>query len=293
MSQSPAQPVVEVMDPGPFELAEGPFWHDGALHWVDIKPGRIHRRCPFGERRSCDLGQSVGCFFPASDGGFIAGLREGLAMVSFDRGIERWVDRTLAPDPQRRFNDGAIDAMGRLWVGSMRDDMRQGTGELHLYSAKTGFRTVRRGLTIPNGLVFSPDNRFMYHIDTPRRLVEVIEFDLAGAELGAVVGAIHIPEQLGYPDGMCIDRDATLWIAHWGGGRVSRWDPSAGRMLESITIPRENVTACAFGGEGMDELFVTTAAGGGEKGAIYRCRPCGSGTPVRTFGAMQAGQDAP
>lgn len=257
---------------GPFRLAEGAVWFSDSLYWIDITEGHVYRSMGHGHSTRLELGQSVGCVLPARSGDLVVGLREGIALVRFHQGILRWLDRSLAADPQRRFNDGQIDPWGRVWIGSMRDDMRPGSGELHVYHGGA-LRTARTGLTIPNGLVFCRDRRVMHHVDSPRRVVETFDCLPGTVELGPVRSSFFTPDELGYPDGMCMDAEGMLWIAHWGGGCVSRWDPGSGRMLDRLDLPQANVTSCGFGGGDLGELFITTAADKSACGAVYRCRP--------------------
>lgn len=263
--------ALTLFDRGPFELAEGPIWIDGRLYWVDITAGVVHqRRSGWRERESVALGQSVGCLFAADDGGLIAGVQDGLARIDFERGIVGWLDRSLAGEGDRRCNDGKRDPRGRILVGSMLDGMREGSGLLHRLGPQ-GLEVVRSGLTIPNGLAWSEDGSRMYHIDSPRRIVEILEYDLDEGRVGALVGGFQTPKEFGYPDGMCIDGAGHLWIGHWGGGCVTRWDPVEGRMLGRIGVPAEHVTSCCFGGEGGSDLFLTTAASDRTgPGAVYR-----------------------
>ncbi|MFI4855778.1 MAG: SMP-30/gluconolactonase/LRE family protein [Phycisphaerales bacterium JB065] len=267
-------PTVCVYDDHRCTLGEGPIWVEGALVWVDVPAGRVHRRTPGGERQSIDLGQSVGCVVEEESGGLIAGLREGIARFSFEKGIEQWLSRDLAGEPDRRCNDGAVGPGGRFWVGSMLDDQARGTGRLHLLLESGRLGVVREGLTIPNGLAWNEDGTVMYHIDSPRRVIEMLRFDAGAGCVHEVIGVIQTPEDLGYPDGMAIDAEGMLWVAHWGGGCVSRWDPGRREMVGLFAVPAEHVTSCCFGGDDRSVLFMTTAAGQSENGgAVFACEP--------------------
>ena len=265
-----------VFDDTPCRLGEGVV-PDGPGHvlWVDIPAGCVLRKSTEGgSLQRVEIGQSVGCVFPSERGGYIAGLREGIATFDFERGITGWIDWSIAADPETRCNDGAIDRRGRLWVGVMRDDQREGSGSLIRIGDGGSPRVAREGLTVPNGIAWSADGRLMYHIDSPRRVVEAIEFDEDRGELGSVVRTICTPEQWGYPDGMTIDSEGLLWVSHWGGGRLSRWDPGSGNCEGEIVVPASNVTSCAFAGEGSRDLYITTARDGGRSGGeVYVCRP--------------------
>lgn len=270
------QVQLTVFDDTPCELGEGACWDEsGALLWVDIPAGRVFRRSAAdGCARRVDLGQSVGCVFPRAGGGYIAGLREGVAVFDFDRGLTGWLDRSIAGDPHTRCNDGAIDRRGRLWVGLMRDDQAPGSGSLLCVESGSPTRVVREGLTVPNGLAWSGDGRVLYHVDSARRVIEALEFDEERGTVGPVFAEIRTPGAWGYPDGMTIDDEGHLWVAHWAGGRVSRWDPESGECVGEITVPARNVTSCAFGGEDLGDLYITSARdGGGSGGEVRVCRP--------------------
>jgi sugar lactone lactonase YvrE len=268
-----------VFDDTSCRLGEGAVWDDscagGALLWVDIPAGLVFRKPASGGRTErIDLGQSVGCVFPRFSEGYVAGLRDGVAAFDFERGITGWVDRSIGTDPETRCNDGAIDRRGRLWVGVMPDDQRAGAGRLLRIDGTGPARIVREGLTVPNGIAWSADGGLMFHIDSPRRVIKAIEFDEASGELGDVVRSIHTPEAWGYPDGMTVDEEGCLWVAHWAGSRVSRWDPFRASCIGEIALPTPNVTSCAFGGEGFRDLFITTARDGdGVGGEVFVCRP--------------------
>lgn len=266
--------TVRVYDDHRCTLGEGPIWVGGALVWADIPEGRVHRRTPGGERQSVGLGQSVGCVVEEESGGLIAGLREGVARFSFENGIEQWLSRDLALDPERRCNDGAVGPGGWLWVGTMLDGQARGTGKLHRLFEDGHLGVMREGLTIPNGLAWNEDGTVMYHIDSPRRVIEMLRFDAGGGFVHEVIGVIRTPDDLGYPDGMAIDAEGMLWVAHWGGGCVSRWDPRRGEMIEKVPVPAEHVTSCCFGGDDRSTLLITSAAGRSENGGVvFACDP--------------------
>jgi sugar lactone lactonase YvrE len=270
---------VQIFDEHRCVLGEGPRWIGGALIWVDIVSGSVHRRCPGGARETVEFGQSVGFIAADESDRLVAGLRDGIAAVRFNGGIERWIDRSIAGEPDRRCNDGAVGPDGLLWVGTMLDSQAPGSGDLRCLTAADGLTTVRADLTIPNGLAWSADGERMFHIDSPRRVIEVLEFDVAGRGVGRVLEQIETPESMGYPDGMTIDADGRLWVAHWAGGCVSRWDPEDGELLGHLEVPASNVTACCFGGPDLEDLFVTTAQdGSGNGGEVYVCRPGVRGT---------------
>ena len=238
-------------------LAEGPVWHDRRLWWVDIERHEIHAlEVASGTDRSCRLASRVGFVVPRATGGFLAGVggeigtwAEGL----WEEGL--WEGR-VRPEPDRpgnRFNDAKCDPQGRLWAGTMATSEVPGQGALYRVDG-SGATRVLDGVSISNGLAWSPDGATMYYIDSPTRRVEA--FDVQGGEITRRRPVVTLDD--GFPDGMCSDVDGNLWIALWGGGCVACHDPRTGRRLARIDIPAEAVTSCCFGEGGT--LFITTAS---------------------------------
>lgn len=136
------------------------------------------------------------------------------------------------------------------------------TGSLYMMGADRNPHRMVTAVTISNGLAWSPDRRYMYYIDTPTMLVARFDYDDSTGSLGARTTAFRIPREDGYPDGMSIDSEGMLWVAHWGGWQLTRWDPVKGVKLQSIRMPVSNVTSCTFGGEGFGDIYVTSARKG-------------------------------
>ncbi|MCA9977634.1 MAG: SMP-30/gluconolactonase/LRE family protein, partial [Anaerolineales bacterium] len=159
-----------------------------------------------------------------------------------------------------RFNGGYCDGDGRFWAGTMALTMEDGAGALYRLDADLSVHTMLSGVTISNGMAWSQDQRTLYYIDTPTRTVTAFDFTAETGEIGNGRVALTIPATMGYPDGMTIDRDGKLWIAHYDGGCVRRWDPETGNVLATIPLPVSKVTACTFGGPNLDRLYITTAS---------------------------------
>ena len=117
-------------------------------------------------------------------------------------------------------------------------------------------------ITISNGLAWSLDHKVLYYIDTPTLEVVGYDFDMENGNITNKRTIINIPKEEGFPDGMTIDNEGMLWIAHWGGWQVTRWNPSTGKKLSAIKLPVSNVTSCIFGGESMKDLYITSARKG-------------------------------
>jgi len=243
-------------------LGEGPVWlEDGqAVYWVDILGGRIHRYAPAtGERRTWTMAEQVCSITPRAAGGFVAATRHGFAFFDPETGaLEPFA--AVEPDrPGNRFNDAKADDRGRLWAGTMNDDgSNQPTGALYRLDADLAWRRMDDGYRVANGPAFSLDGRTMFHNDTRVRRVYAFDVDAAGGISGKRV-FLEFAEADGKPDGMTVDAEGFLWVAHYGGGRVSRFAPD-GRAERHFNLPATQVTSCVFGGPALDVLYVTTAA---------------------------------
>jgi len=274
---------------------EGPFWdaQTGLLYWVDILANRIHMMDPVTKKDNIfQLDEPVSVVIPRKNGGVIAAVRNKLCFIDIARS-ETKVLHELDFPAHVRFNDGKCDAAGRLWVGSMDMNEKEPLGCLYCLDVDLSLREVLRDITISNGLAWSLDNRKMYYIDTPTKLVKAFYYDLEAGQIRDETIAIHFPQDEGVPDGMAIDAEDKLWIAHFYAGKISRWNPENGQCLESYTVPASNVTSCCFGGVALDELFVTSASVALRNpdesrdiaGSLYRLKPDVHGLEAHKFGA--------
>lgn len=279
------------------DLAEGPVWdtRDERLYFVDILAGRLHAIDPSsGARAMLETGAMVGCAAPRRSGGWIAALPDGLWSVDFETGTKAFLRAAPGLDPSRaRFNDGKCDPQGRLWAGTMGLKSERGAGTLYCFTADGEAQEAVREVSVSNGLAWAPEGRAMYYIDSPTRRVDRFDFEPATGEIRNRRPAIALPVGSDLPDGCTIDAEGMLWIARWGGGCVTRWDPATGKMLATIRVPAPHTTSCAFGGPKHDTLFITTARRGlsagqlmefPESGGIFACRPGPIGLPAVAFG---------
>ena len=184
----------------------------------------------------------------------------------------------LRPAEGTCFNDGKVAPDGALWAGISDVEERAPTGSLYRIGP-AGVRCVDRGFVIANGPAFSPDGRVAYFADSVGGRILRYALDAGGEPVGRALFA-DVPDDAGVPDGMTTDREGRLYSAHWGGARISVYDPR-GRIVEAIALPADNVTSCAFGGRDCSLLFVTTAAqeesAGPESPARRRLRPLRTG----------------
>ncbi len=250
---------------------EGPVWleEEGALYWVDIKAPAVHRLIPTtGDRRSWPMPEAIGFLVPRAGGGFVAGLRSGLVLTDLADGAMEPLADPEPEQPNNRFNDAKCDPAGRLWVGSMDDGETEPSGALYRIDADRSWRAMDEGYVVTNGPAFSLDGATLYHTDTFARTVYAFDLAPDGA-LSNKRPHIRIPESQGYPDGMTVDAEGCLWVAHWGGWRLTRFTP-AGEVERSVPLPVAQVTSCTFGGPDFDRLYVTSAAIGLGPGDLAR-----------------------
>jgi sugar lactone lactonase YvrE len=269
-------------------LGEGPLWDAarGELLWVDIERGLVHRRGPGEADSFFDAAQPVGCAVPRAGGGLALALRDGFALVPADGARPQLVAPVEQQRSDTRMNDGACDSRGRFWAGSMSLVGDTRTAALYRLDPDLTVTRVLPGLSISNGLGWSPDDRLMYHVDTPRRRIDVYEFDAVSGTLGGRRAAIAVAAEHGRPDGLAVDAEGGIWVALWGGSAVQRYTPE-GREDTRIELPVSQVTSCCFGDADLGTLYITTAARGAEHdalaGSLFRCRPGVEGLPATPF----------
>ena len=241
-------------------LGEGPAWDSKTqtLYWVDILEKRIYA----GTQILAQLDDVIGCLAPRKNGHLILSLsgaegRLGFADLEPDT-AQLTVLTTLDEIQTNRVNDGKCDPAGRFLAGTMDMNEKDPNGALYSFDGKQVTRLLD-GITISNGLAWSVDHKNFYYIDTPTRAVKAFDYDLATGQIENPRVAVYIPESLGWPDGMTSDTDDNLWIAIWGGARMTKWNPRTGKLLEQIPVPALHTSSCVFGGKDMNELYVTSA----------------------------------
>jgi sugar lactone lactonase YvrE len=194
--------------------------------------------------------------------------------------------------PNNRFNDGKCDPRGRFWAGTMSMSREARAASLYVLDPDLSVRRVLQSVTTSNGLDWSPDHSTLYYIDTPTLQVSAFDYDEETGTIERRRVIIDFPQGMGRPDGMTIDVEGMLWIAHWDGARISRWDPQSGNMLAQIPVPATQVTSCAFGGPELDRLYITTARHGLDEmqlqsqphaGGVFMARPGVGGFPANEF----------
>lgn len=264
---------------------EGPVWSPrwGGLRWVDMLAGDYLSLAADGSIARRHVGSICAAIRPRSRGGAVIGLERGFALEEAD-GTLTVLDPLWTGD-EVRMNEGGCDPDGRFYCGSMAYDKRPGGAALYRLDPDLSVRVVIDGVTISNGLEWSPDGTLAYYNDTDTFGVDVFDYDRDSGLTGRRRFAETRP---GRPDGLTVDSEGGVWVALSNGGAVRRYSPD-GKLDQVVELPVKKVTACTFGGLNLDELFITTSREGlqpGDQppaGSLFRADAGVRGVPVREF----------
>ena len=274
-------------------LGEAPVWHEAErrIYWLDIKGHKLLSCDASGrEQRIVALPCEAAAMVPRRSGGFVVGARGHVAACDPATGMLS----DLVPLEDKlfgnRFNDAKADGAGRLWIGSMHDAETTATGALYRIDPEHTWTCADKGYVVTNGPALSPDGRTLYHTESPSRTIYAFDLTPDG-QLSNKRVFPRFSEAEGYPDGMTCDAEGRLWVAHWGGGRVTCRSAN-GTILKMIALPTPFVTSCCFGDEDYATLYITTASIGlkpearaGDKlaGGLFMAKPGAIGLPPATF----------
>jgi sugar lactone lactonase YvrE len=245
------------------ELGECPIWNpkEQALYWVNIE-GAItaHRFDPVtGEHQVYEPDFPITAFGLRESGGWITAARNGLAVWNPHTQDYKFITDPEADTLDVRFNDGVVDHQGRFWAGTLNEaNLNAPDGSLYRLDPDGSIHRLDTGFAVANGIGISPDSKTLYLVDMFHSRILAYDHDPATGTLENRRVFAAVPEEAGYPDGITIDSEGFVWNAHWGGWRVTRYDP-AGKIEREIRLPVQNVTRCAFGGKQLDELYICTA----------------------------------
>ena len=289
-----ARVSVEVFADLRADVGEAPHWDQRSmtLLFVDLTGGTIFRYDQSGtELNSFSVGQEVGAVVPRHDGGLVLAVRDGIAVAS-DAGDDFELTAPVERDtPGNRMNDAKCDPAGRLLAGTTAFDFAPQAAALYRVEPDWSFDRIVRDVTQSNGIAWSPDGRRMYFIDSATQSVDVFDYDTDTGSAGNRRRLVTIERAHGVPDGMTVDSKGNLWVACFGGGAVRCFSP-AGEQLDEVFFPVSQVTSCAFGGPGLADLYVTSAAyrlsteqlkREPRAGATFVCRPGAAGMPASPF----------
>jgi sugar lactone lactonase YvrE len=256
-------------------LSEGPRWHEERqeLLWVDILGQQMHRGTlsPDGALECLEtitVDRHIGAAAPAEGGGYALAAGPGFLFVDEDGSVHE-LAQPEAGRTDVRMNDGACDPEGRFWAGTMAYDESPGAGVLYRLELDGSCTTVLTGLTISNGIGWSPDATTMYLNDSGTGHVDAFRFNSEDGAISDRRTLVRIDTPGVAPDGLTVDEDGGIWVALWNGAAVNRYAPD-GSLLAQVRLPVDRPTSCAFGGPGRDTLFVTTARNDLDDDALAR-----------------------
>jgi sugar lactone lactonase YvrE len=269
---------------------EGPCWlaRSGEVAWVDMLAGRVlATSLASGETRSIAIPGPVAAIVrPRAGGGLVVANEDSVLLL--DSGDNPTVLCTVVDDPGVRLNEGGCDPQGRFWCGTMAYDERPGGGALYRVEPDGSVATALGDITISNGLAWSAEGGTAFYVDSPTHGIDAFAFEGASGELGERRRFADIEEHLGMPDGIAVDSQGGVWVALWDGGAVRRYAPD-GTLDAVVPLPCGRVTACAFGGDDLSQLFITTSRQDLPEGvdplggALFRCVPGVRGQAVLEF----------
>lgn len=246
-------------------LGEGSLWNskEQELYWVDILDGtfwRWHRAT--GAHEIFHVGIPIGVMAFRVGGGLVMATKKGFA--TWDERTQRLevIANPIAGMEHMRFNDGAVDCAGRFWAGtvSMADESSK-VGVLYRLDPDYSVHVMETGISVSNGIGWSPDNTIMYFTDSPQRVIYAYDFDAAtGAITNRRIFA-RLQDGKAVPDGLAVDSEGYIWSACWDGAKIIRYAPD-GQVERVIQVPALRTTSCVFGGPALDELYITSAWNG-------------------------------
>ncbi|MHA1536493.1 MAG: SMP-30/gluconolactonase/LRE family protein [Alphaproteobacteria bacterium] len=245
-------------------LGECPVWDavPERLYWIDgTAPALLSCDINGGGYNRIALGEKIGSFALRAKGGAVAALESGFAFLDLESGALAPIADPEADLPENRFNDGKCDPGGRFWAGTMHASLAKPTGALYRLDPGGGATRMLGGLSVPNGLAWSPDGTLMYFADSLTGAIQACDFDADEGGIGEPRVFAEPGSAPGFPDGACVDAEGLLWSARWRGGCLARYAPD-GSLDRTVALPVSRVTSCAFAGPRLETLMITTASAG-------------------------------
>ncbi|OKH37878.1 gluconolaconase [[Phormidium ambiguum] IAM M-71] len=246
--------------PARARLGEGPLWDEEKqlLFWVDIYNHRVHQFDPAtGQDRFFDVGDVVGAIQKAGSDRLLLALSNTLAFLNLKTGEVTPFYQVEFPDPNTRFNDGKCDSQGRFWIGSISE--APGQAILYRYDPDGQFHIIETGLTISNGLGWSPDRSTFYLTDSAQHKIYAYNFEEASGNISDRRVLIDLSAEGVEPDGLAIDSQGNIWSALWNGWCVACFNPAGAEILR-VKMPVQRPTSVTFGGKNLTEIYITSAS---------------------------------
>jgi sugar lactone lactonase YvrE len=278
---------------------EGPVWLEdrSRLAWVDLAAGSLHLFDPnTGQSaRIAQVDGSLGAAVPREGGGWLLAVEDGFAEFDDAAATVAPVATPLAGHPHVRMNDGGCDPAGRFWAGSTSVDLRGAAGSLFRLDAEGVCTEMLTGIGVANGIDWNSSATTMYFVDSLAGGIDTFRFDVGEGAIRGRRRFVDIDPDDGVPDGLTVDADDCIWVALFGGGVVRRYTPD-GDLDAEVGVPASQVTSCAFGGDDLDQLFITSARGDLDAeqlasqplaGALFSVRPGVSGKAASAYAGRQ------
>jgi len=244
-------------------IGEGAIWDykNNRLLWIDTQGSLFIYTPSDGKNKEIKLDKLIGTVVPYKKNAVIVALIDGIYELDLETEETTLICSPESPRVEgNKYNDGKCDSKGRLWVGTMDINANGGRGGFYVVRGNGEFEQVLEDVSISNGVCWSLDGDKMYYQDSPLRTVSQFDFDEKKGIISEREEVIKVPKGMGDPDGNTLDATGMVWMANWGGACVSKWNPHTGQMLQKIDVPAYNVTSLAFGGENLDELYITSAS---------------------------------
>lgn len=278
----------------PSLLGEGALWNykTQQLYWVDIVGKKFHIYNPVKKtNRTYKLPAMIGTVVPVDDKNVLVALSDNIYKLNLiTEELVKFSDVKLTPH-ENRFNDGKCDPNGNLWAGTINLD-DPGKCKLYKINNKGEAKIVIDSVTNSNGIVWSKDSKTMFYIDSPSKEIKAFDYDVKTSSISNKRVIVKVSDELGILDGMAIDENDNLWVGIWEGFAVANFNSKTGELIAKIDVPAKNVTSCAFGGENLDILYITTSSLGmteeekllyPDAGSVFKVKPGVKGVKTAYF----------
>ncbi len=253
---------INIIWKGPAALGEGPMWHvqQQKLYWIDIAKPTLHELDPNNnEHRSWKMPDIIGAIAPRANGGLVASMGDSVVGIDLPSGEITPIVKVISGRGDLRLNDGKCDRLGRYWIGVANLDVKHPKGGLFRLNPDGQLTQMESGITISNGLGWSPDNKTFYYTNGLEYIIYQYDFDLETGEISNRRTFVKLEKSEVEPDGLTVDSEGFVWAAQYNGGKIVRYSPN-GTIDREIIIPVKRPTSCIFGGANLDRLYVTSCS---------------------------------